>query len=207
MAKLYFRYAVMGAGKTTHLLQVVNNYESKGNICLIAKPKIDDKADDAVQSRMGIERKCDFLINDNTTFEEEELLRIIKGCDCLVIDEAQFLQPEQVWKLYEITKIYNIPIICYGLRTRVNAMPFKGSSSLLSLADDIEEIKSICKCKKRANFQIRYMDGNLDIGDREIVIDKPENKVLYEAVCGDCYIKLKNNQRILKKKYDINQEK
>ena len=196
---MYFRYAAMGGGKTLHLLQVVNNYERLEKKCLIAKPKVDDKAQDSVQTRLGLERKCDFLINEDTTFEEEIIINQIKQADCLVVDEAQFLNEEQVWKLYEITKIYDIPIICYGLRTRVNAKPFKGYAPLLTIADDIEEIKSICKCGKKASFQVRFFNDILDIGDEEIVIDKPENNVRYEALCGNCYVSLRNKQKILKK--------
>ena len=199
MAKMYFRYAAMGGGKTLHLLQVVNNYERLNKVCLVAKPSIDSKAQDKVQTRLGLEKKCDFLISEDTTFEEESIINMIKSADCLVVDEAQFLLPEQVWKLYEITKILDIPIICYGLRSRVNAKPFRGSAPLLTIADDIEEIKSICKCGKKASFQVRYINNILDLGDEEIVIDKPENNVEYEALCGNCYVNLKNNQKILKK--------
>ncbi|MBR1416527.1 MAG: thymidine kinase [Bacilli bacterium] len=200
MAKMYFRYAAMGGGKTLHLLQVVNNYERIGKKCLITKPAIDDKANDRVQTRLGLEKECDFLIYDYTTFEEEEIIGMIKNSDCICIDEAQFLLPEQVMKLYEITKIYNVPVICYGLRSRVNAMPFRGSAPILTIADDIEEIKSICDCGKKANFQIRYVNKVLDIGDEEVVIDKPENNVEYKSLCGDCYVKLRlENKKILKK--------
>ena len=199
MAKMYFRYAAMGGGKTLHLLQVVNNYERLQKKCLVAKPSIDSKAQDKVQTRLGLERKCDFLINENTTLVEENIINLIANADCLVVDEAQFLTQKQVWRLYEISKIYDIPIICYGLRSRVNATPFRGSAPLLTIADDIEEIKSICKCGKKATFQIRYINDILDLGDEEIVIDNPENNVRYEALCGNCYVKLRNKQKILKK--------
>ena len=197
MAKMYFRYAAMGGGKTLHLLQVVNNYERIGKSCLVAKPSIDDKAQDKVQTRLGLERKCDFLIDDN--FSLDNIINQIIKCDCLVVDEAQFLSKEQTWMLYEIAKNYDIPVICYGLRSRVNGEPFIGSQTLLTIADDIEEIKSICKCGKKATFQVRYINEELDIGNEEIVIDKPENNVRYEALCGNCYINLRNKQKILKK--------
>ena len=197
MAKMYFRYAAMGGGKTLHLLQVVNNYERLGKTCLVTKPAIDDKAGDSVQTRLGLERKCDFLIYDNTTFEEKTIKNKLEKCDCLVVDEAQFLNPNQVWKLYEITKNYDLPIICYGLRMRVNAKPFKGSAPLLTIADDIEEIKSVCKCGKKASFPIRYINDKLDIGEKEIVIDKPNNHVRYDVLCGDCYVQLRNKQKKL----------
>lgn len=199
MAKMYFRYAAMGGGKTLHLLQVVNNYERIGKKCLVAKPNIDDKADDKVQTRLGIERKCDFLIGNNSPSEKTKIINKIIKSDCLVVDEAQFLSKEQVWKLYEISKAYNIPVICYGIRSRVNGEAFEGAATLLTIADDIEEIKSICKCGKKATFQIRFINNELDIGSEEIVIDKPENNVRYESLCGDCYISLKNKQKMLKR--------
>jgi len=204
MAKLYFRYAAMGAGKTLHLLQVVNNYERLNKKCLVVKPAVDTKAGNKVSSRLGLERKVDFLITDvfaTNGYDLGEFLSLLDNADCVVVDEAQFLTEEQVWTLYEITKVLNIPIIAYGLRTKVNGRPFEGAATLLSIADDIEEIKSICECGNKANFQIRYVNGKLDIEDEKVIIDNPNNKVVYQALCGDCYVNLKNEY--LSKEKDI----
>jgi len=195
MAKMYFRYSAMGGGKTLHLLNVVNNYERIGKKCLIAKPALDDKADSKVQTRLGLEKEVDFLITEDSNLEEPEILKEIITSDCVVCDEAQFLRPEQVWRLYEITKDYDVPVICYGLRTRVNGEPFRGSGPLLAIADDIEEIKTICECGKKATFQVRYINNELDMGDTEVVIDKPENHVEYVNKCGDCFVKLRKKYR------------
>lgn len=190
MAKLYFRYAAMGGGKSLHLLNVVSNYERVGQKCIVAKPGIDTKAGDKVSTRLGLERKVDYIITENDNLKGLENYLMMPGVNCVVVDEAQFLSPEQVWALYEITKELDVPIIAYGLRTRVNAKPFTGSGPLLAVADDIEEIKSICKCGKKASFQVRYINGELDMGDVEVIIDSPENNVEYVAKCGDCYCKL-----------------
>ena len=192
MAKLYFRYSAMGAGKTLHLLQVVNNYERLGKKCIVMKPSIDEKAGTKVSSRLGLEREVDYLIDSESMLDDLILNSLLLDTECIVVDEAQFLSPEQVWRLYEITKELDIPVIAYGLRTRVNAKPFTGSAPLLAIADDIEEIKSICPCGNKATFQIRYINDELDIGDEEVVIDTPENNVRYEAVCGKCYVKLRS---------------
>lgn len=202
MAKMYFRYSSMGAGKTIHLLQVVDNYTKLNKKCLILKPSIDKKADNKVHSRIGISKEVDYLIKENDTLKTGEFLSLLNDTDCIVIDEAQFLNYEQIWTLYEITKQFNIPIIAYGLRTRVNAKPFEGSAALLSLADEITELKSICSCGKKATFQIRTINGQLDLGDVTVVIDIPENNVEYISICGECYVnkKIEYKDQLVKKK-------
>ena len=143
MSKLYFRYSAMNAGKTTAILQVANNYEERGMNVLLIKPAVDTKGDNKVVSRLGIDREVDILLSAKDTvlphIDSEKV-------DAIIVDEAQFLTPKQVDELFYITKINNIPILCYGLRTDFQMKGFPGASRLLEIADDIEEIKTICRC-------------------------------------------------------------
>ena len=116
MAKMYFRYGAMGSGKTTHLLQVVNNYERIHKTCVVCKPSIDTKADDYIISRLGVSRKVDYLIGIGSLYKDDNFLDKIFTADCILVDEAQFLTEQQVWELYEISKMYNKPVItCRGM--------------------------------------------------------------------------------------------
>ena len=114
MAKLYFRYGVMGCGKTTMLLQVIYNYKKNNLNCVLVKPKIDKKGDNKIVSRLGIDREVDVLLDKENLLSEEIKLENIK---CIVVDEAQFLTVEQVKDLWLISKLRDIPVICYGLKT------------------------------------------------------------------------------------------
>lgn len=146
MSKLYFRYSAMNAGKTTALLQVANNYEERGMNVLLVKPAIDTKGDKKVISRLGIDREVDILLKEKDTLLSH---MDTKKVDAIIVDEAQFLTPKQIDELFYITKTSNIPILCYGLRTDFQMKGFPGASRLLEIADDIEEIKTICRCGKK----------------------------------------------------------
>ena len=113
MSKLYYRYGAMGSGKSAALLQVVHNYEQMGMTVVLVKPAIDTKGNDKVVSRIGIEHKVDILLAPNEILQEK--MQPIKP-HAIVVDEAQFLTSEQVEELYIITKKYDIPVLCYGLR-------------------------------------------------------------------------------------------
>jgi len=201
MAKLYFRYGAMECGKTTHLLQVAYNYEKSGVKVLVLKPSIDTKGDEYVISRLGTKRKVDYLVNkenDMNDFLEEHL-----DINCILVDEAQFLTPKQVDELYEITKALDIPIICYGLRCDFQMNGFPGATRLLEIADDIEEMKTICACGcgKKATQNMRLQDGVPIFIGKQILIDDEtakENNTKYIPVSGECY--LKTRKKILYKK-------
>ena len=184
MAKLYFRYGAMTCGKTTALLQVVYNYERKGMKAILVKPAIDTKGEMKVVSRVGISRDVDIILGQNETL----LNKITISPNAIMVDEAQFLTPVQVDELYMITKIYEIPVICYGLRCDFQMKGFPGATRLLEIADDIEELKTICKCGSKATQNMRLINGVPTFSGEQVVIDDGKDNVSYEATCGKCYV-------------------
>ena len=185
MAKLYFRYGAMGCGKTAQLLQVAFNYKEKGMIVCVMKPKIDTKAGSKLQTRIGIERDIDYLI-----LEDDDIYEIVKNkyskSNCILIDEAQFLSKEQVDNLMRIVVKLNIPVMCYGLRTDFLTNGFTGSIRLLEIAHTIEELKTICKCGRKATYNARYVNDRIVTSGTSIVIDNDPN-VKYVSLCPYCY--------------------
>ena len=185
MAKLYFRYGAMGCGKTAQLLQVAFNYKEKGmNVCVM-KPKIDTKAGDKLQTRIGIERDIDYLI-DNYDNIYDIVKTKFRNSNCILIDEAQFLSKEQVDNLMEIVVKLNIPVMCYGLRTDFLTNGFTGSIRLLEIAHSIEELKTICICGRKAIYNARYKNGKIVTSGSSIVIDN-DASIKYVSLCPHCY--------------------
>ena len=186
MSKLYYRYGAMNSGKTTLLLQVAHNYEERGMKVLILKPKIDTKGDNKIVTRIGLKRKVDHLIDqdDNLT---EYLNTIPSDIACVLVDEAQFLTRDQVDELFMFTKLKDISVICYGLRSDFKTISFPGSLRLFELADVMEELYTICRCGKRAKFNARIVNGKFTDSGEQVAIDG-ENKVSYESLCGKCYL-------------------
>ncbi len=185
MAKLYFRYGAMNCGKTAGLLQVAHNYEEQGMKVVLVKPAIDTKGETKVVSRIGIGRNVDIVLG-----AEETLLERMtpEKPDAIIVDEAQFLTPAQVDELYMITKMYEVPVLCYGLRADFQMVGFPGATRLLEIADDIEEMKTICKCGSKATQNMRLINGVPTFTGAQVVIDDGKDNVSYEAVCGKCYI-------------------
>jgi thymidine kinase len=185
MSKLYFRYGAMGSGKTAALLQVAHNYEQKGMNVVVVKPSIDTKGQDRVVSRIGIERTVDVVLGPN-----DRLIDKMEPAKphAIIVDEAQFLTRAQVNELYIMTKQYDIPVLCYGLRCDFQMYGFEGSIRLLEIADDIEELKTICKCGSKATQNLRLINGEPVFEGEQVVIDD-HTKVEYEGVCGKCYLK------------------
>ena len=191
MEKLYFRYGAMGSGKSTALLQVIHNYEEQGFDTLLIKPAIDTKGDNKVVSRIGIERDADILIQPDQTFME---VLPQKKPWAIIVDEAQFLTVAQVDELYEITKVFDVPVICYGLRCDFAMRGFPGATRLLEIADDIEELQTICKCGTKATQNMRLINGYQVFEGEQIVIDD-HTKVEYKSVCGKCYVLTRKKSR------------
>ena len=185
MAKLYFRYGAMGCGKTAQLLTVAFNYKEKGMKVAVMKPKIDTKAGDKIQTRIGIEREIDHLINEDDDIYEIVSKKFNK-VNCILVDEAQFLTKNQVDNLMQIVVKFNIPVICYGLRNDFLTNGFSGSIRLLEIAHSIEELKTICKCGRKAMFNARYIDDKIVTSGDTIVIDNSPN-VKYVSLCPHCY--------------------
>ena len=184
MAKLYFRYGAMGAGKTTKLILEARNYEKKGLKVLIVKSVVDTKGKDKLVSRMGPERKVDVLLKDSDILSKSNTLENISS---ILVDEAQFLNKEQVEDLWYISKELDIPVICYGLKVNFKGNLFTGSKRLIELADILDEIITICKCGKNALFNARKVDGVYTLIGDDVVIDGTKN-IEYEALCGKCYL-------------------
>lgn len=181
MAKLYFRYSAMNAGKTTQLLQVKYNYEERGQTVLLLKPAIDNREDsDQVISRIGL--TSDAVIIDSATDILDMVNRIMVDheVNCLLIDEAQFLTRPQVLQLCRIVDDLGIPVIAYGLRSDFRGELFPGSEALLALADSIEELKTICWCGKKAIMNTRLLNGKAVYEGEQIQIGGNES---YISLC------------------------
>lgn len=187
MAKLHFKYASMNSGKSIDLIRTVYNYEENGFKVFVMKPGVDTKGEDYVQTRIGLERKVDFLIGEND--DVLEILRDkLEGVSVIFIDEVQFLSSEQIDDLFIISKVYDVPIICYGLRTNFKMEAFAGSKRLLEIADILEELQTLCSCGNIARYVGRKYNGQFQNDGDEIVIDGADN-YQYEPLCGECYLK------------------
>lgn len=178
MAKLYFRYGSMGSSKTANALMVKYNYEERGQNVILVKPEIDTRDDEGIiKSRMGLKAPVVTISKDKNIIE---LIDIYKKVDCIIVDEAQFLNKQQVHQLCTLVDDYNIPVICYGLRTDFIGNLFEGSQWLLALADSIEEVKTVCFCGKKAIMNMRLNDGEPVFEGEQVQIGGNES---YIAVC------------------------
>jgi len=193
MAKLYFRYGAMNSGKSTSMLQAAYNYEERGHHVLLAKPAIDTRGDMGILSRLGVTRVVDFLIAPETDVyalfqERRALTREKTGRDvsALLLDEAQFLTETQVDDLLRIAILEGVPVLAYGIRTDFQTVAFPGSRRLLEIAHSLEELKTICRCGKKAVFNGRKIDGVFVFDGDQVAIDGVE--VTYESLCGSCYL-------------------
>ncbi len=186
MAKLYYRYGAMNCGKTTLLLQVAHNYEERDMKVLILKSSIDTKGNESIVSRIGMKRKVDHAISKNENLNKY-LSEIKNDVVCILVDEAQFLTRDQVDELFMFTKLKDIPVICYGLRSDFKTIAFPGSLRLFELSDVMEELYTICRCGKRAKFNGRKINGKFTTEGSQVAIDGEDN-VEYESLCGKCYL-------------------
>ena len=190
MADLFFKHGVMGSGKTTELLQAIYNYKKNNLNIILIKPKLDKKGEDSIVSRLGDKKKVDILLDSNEKIIDRLDLNNLK---CILVDESQFLTKKQVKELWLITKIHDIPVICYGLMTDFKGEFFIGSKTLMELSDQVSEITTICSCGEIAKFSARKINGEYTLKGDVVAIDKIDAE--YEALCPKCYIK-----KVLKKK-------
>ena len=195
MSKLYFRYGAMNSGKSTNLMQVAYNYEERGMRVLLIKPSTDKKGGDKLVSRLGVERKVDLLIDDaQNIYDEVNKWQSEKyNIDCILVDEVQFFKANQIDELFKVAVCLDIPVICYGLRTDFKMEGFEGSTRLLLLAHSIEELKTICKCGRKAVLNGRKINGKFVFEGEQVAIDNVDN-VEYESLCGHCYFKFKSEK-------------
>ncbi|WP_309103541.1 thymidine kinase [Microbacterium sp.] len=205
MAKLYFRYGAMNSGKSTSLLQAAYNYEERGQRVLLAKPAIDTKGASQIESRLGMTRDVDFLIGpgddarmlfaehrERTRQSEQDTLVPSVPVDvaCLLIDEAQFLTEAQIDDLFRIAVEDGIPVMAYGIRNDFRTHAFAGSARLLAIAHTLEELKTICRCGRKAVFNGRVMGGRFVFDGDQVAIDGTGSELVttYESLCGACYL-------------------
>lgn len=193
MSKLYFRYGAMNSGKSTNLLQVAHNYEERDMRVIIIKPKTDSKGGVSVVSRLGVVREVDYAIDDDTNLVDLVVAHQSKeALHCVLVDEVQFLTSKQIDQLFEVAVTLSLPTICYGLRTDFKMDGFEGSQRLLLLAHELEELKTICFCGKKALLNGRQIKGQFVFEGAQVQIDLG-GEVEYQSLCPKCYFKLKEN--------------
>ncbi len=189
MAKLYFRYAAMNAGKSTSLLQAAFNYEERGMSVVLLTAELDNRdGHGKIASRLGLARDAMTFHPSHSIAERiaaAQLQARAAKLSCVLIDEAQFLTRAQVEELHRWTHTHHTPVMCYGLRSDFQGKAFEGSAALLVLADDVEEMKTICDCGKKASMNARFDDeGNrIREGDQVLI----GGNMRYRALCPDCF--------------------
>jgi len=197
VAKLYFRYGAMNSGKSTALLQAAFNYEERGQGVLLGKPSVDSKGRGTIVSRLGVTRSVDFVIRPGDDVagrfadeSAEAAERSGRKVACLLVDEAQFLEAGQVDDLLRIAVRDGVPVLAYGIRTDFRTAAFPGSRRLLEIAHSLEELKTICRCGRKAVFNARTIDGAFTFAGDQVAIDMSTagGEVGYESLCAACYL-------------------
>jgi thymidine kinase len=200
----------MNSGKSTSLLQAAYNYEERGQHVLLAKPEIDTKGADEISSRLGVTRPVDFLIrpdDDLRALFAVHRARVRQSAEdglipeqhapgkpvdvaCVLVDEAQFLTRDQVDDLLRIVTLDGVPVLAYGIRTDFKTNAFPGSRRLLELAHSLEELKTICRCGRKALFNARLVGGRFVFDGDQVAIDElSADRVTYESMCAECYLR------------------
>jgi thymidine kinase len=191
MSKLSFKYGAMNSGKSDLLIKTAYNYTEQGLQIATIKPSIDTKGDRFIVARGGARREVDILADPDMNVREEVKLFMaqvaLEKLHCVLVDEAQFLQPKQVEDLFEIAKVDNTSVIAHGLRTDFQTNLFPGSRRLLELADVIEKIPTMCSCGSQAEFNCRKQNGQYVFSGDQVAIDG-EGETTYESLCGECYM-------------------
>ena len=193
MAKLYFKFGAMGCSKTAQALITKFNYEERGMKVLLLKPAIDDREDaPVVRSRIGLEAPCVMVPEDMNLYDLYQAS--YAGTDVVIVDECQFLTPEQVDQLGQIVLDLDIPVLCFGLSTDFTTHLFPGSKRLFEIAESITEIKSVCRCGAKATVNARLDDeGNIVYEGQQILIGGNSR---YEAMCRKCWQKKRKEQEM-----------
>ena len=193
MAKLYFKYGAMGSSKTAQALMCRFNYLQKGFEVYLFKPVVDTRGEEngipLVKSRIGLKSECIEFEKDENFFDICKRYDILHERRVIIIDEAQFLTREQVEQLKDISQ--SIPVLCYGLLTNFKTELFEGSKRLVEIADSLNEIKSVCKCGRKATINARIVNGKICVDGEELLIGDET----YEGMCYRCF-----KQRLEKEK-------
>lgn len=193
MAKLYFKYGCMNSSKSANLLMIKHNYEEQGFRVTLFKPSVDDRESNAViKSRVGMESKCILVHPESSIFD----LFQYDTTDVIMVDEAQFLSEAQVNELYKIS--FKLPVLCFGLLVDFSQHLFPGSKRLLELSESLQEIKTVCKCGKKATINARFdKTGHVITKGEQIDIGGNEK---YKALCKECFEEFKMGY-VLDKKF------
>lgn len=193
MAKLYFRYGCMNSSKTAQALMVKYNYEQQEKAVALLKPTVDTRTGaDIVSSRVGIECRAIPFCRDQNLRELclgerfRQYIGSLRKPDVVIVDEAQFLTREQVDQLKALAVDDDVPVLCYGLKTDFRTCMFEGSKRLLEISDSIQEIKTICKCGRKAEVNARFKDGQIVWEGEQIQIGGNES---YQPMCYNCWAK------------------
>ena len=176
MAKIYFYYGAMGSSKTANALMTHFNYQEVGQNALLVKPSIDTRDGiQTVKSRIGLSHEA-VLLEDFVNYTEEQ----IKSYDCIIVDEVQFATPEQVDFLSDIADFMNVPVVCYGLRADFQNKLFPGSERLITICDEIKELKTVCWCGKKATCNARYNENGIVREGSQVMLGANDS---YIALC------------------------
>lgn len=192
MAKLYFKFGAMGCSKTAQALITKFNYEERGMKVLLLKPSVDDR-DGAtiVKSRIGLQEEA-ITVSSDVDLYKTYVENYKEDCNVIIVDECQFLTPEQVDELGQIVIDFNVPVLCFGLATDFTTHLFPGSRRLFEIAESISEIKSVCKCGAKATVNARLDDhGNIVSTGEQVCIGGNDR---YVAMCRRCWLKKRAEQ-------------
>jgi len=195
MAKLYFKYGAMGSSKTAQALITKYNYEENDMKVWLLKPSADTRDGAAIlRSRIGLEAQVEIATPDVNIYDRYRD-GFAGNCDAVIVDECQFLTPAQIEQLRGIVNDYNVPVMCFGLRTDFQTKLFPGSLRLMELADCIEEIKTMCDCGAKATVNARISDGYIVTEGAQVVLGGNDS---YIAMCHRCYIRGIREHKIIK---------
>ena len=196
MAKLYFKYGAMGSSKTAQALITKYNYEENGLQVWLIKPSADVRdGEDVLRSRIGLEARVQ-VIAPATDVYRLFVQERAEQCDVVIVDECQFMTPEQIDQLREIVNDYDIPVMCFGLRTDFLTKLFPGSMRLLEVADTIQEIKTICDCGNKATVNARIDgEGHIVTEGAQVLLGGNDS---YIAMCHRCWLRGIRENRIVK---------
>ena len=196
MAKLYFKYGAMGSSKTAQALITKYNYEENDMSVWLIKPSADIRDGAGIlRSRIGLQANVEIMTPDTDVFKLFTVTR--KGkCNVVIVDECQFMTPQQIQQLRAIVDEYNVPVICFGLRTDFQTKLFPGSMRLMELADKIQEIKTICDCGAKATVNARIDGaGHIVTEGAQVVLGGNDS---YIAMCHRCYIRGIREHKVIK---------
>ena len=189
MSKLFFRYGAMNSGKSTAMLQVAHNYEERDQRVVLVKSSVDTKGNDQIVSRLGVTRTADILLSPGQDLRaalHERDTESGQDIACVLIDEAQFLTPEQVDQALAVAVLDGIPVVAFGIRTDFRTRAFPGSQRLMEVAHSLQEMKTICRCGSKAIFNARLGEQGIIREGDQVMIDGEQAR--YEALCARCYL-------------------